>query len=277
MSILQKYQEKVYQFKVHLIGVSPMVWRRILVKETTSIAQLHGILQIVMGWENRHLHCFEIYGKKYGISYIGGMGFLDDPKKVCLSDFQLRIRDKFFYSYDFNVNWKHQIRLEKVVELVDNKNYPVCVNGKNACPPENTLGINHFSKIRDLYKMPFYDLLKIIKFQDDLGYAWRPDIFKIKIINSLLQQNDYDFMVQNNPYFPERSSPYFEDTYWYKKDDLQGLKKMYHILKHNGIDVKDESDGFIGEATGWKVFQVMLEKLSKQMKPEEAVNKKSRY
>jgi hypothetical protein len=65
-----KVTPKVYQLKLHLLGVSPMVWRRLLVKDDTSIARLHGILQLLMGWENLHLHCFVIYGKHYGIGYI---------------------------------------------------------------------------------------------------------------------------------------------------------------------------------------------------------------
>ncbi len=46
---------KIYQLKFHLVGATPMVWRRVLVHEDTSIAKLHGIIQIVMGWGNEHL------------------------------------------------------------------------------------------------------------------------------------------------------------------------------------------------------------------------------
>lgn len=257
------FEGKIYQLKIHLRDVSPMVWRRVLVRDDTSIAQLHGIVQLVMGWENRHLHCFIIYGKEYGISYLGGAAFRDDPRTVYLKDFQFRVGEKLSYDYDFNVTWKHQIRVEKILEATPSKHYPICIGGNNACPPENTLSIAHFNALRDLFQLPFYDLLKIIRFQENLGYAWRPDNFKKGIINRLLRQDDYDFMGQNDPYFPDRSSLYFEDKYWYKKDDLQALKKMYYLLKHNGIEVEDESDDWIAEATGWKVFQRFLEELSK--------------
>ena len=66
-----------YQLKVSLRGISPMVWRRLLVPGAATIADLHHILQIAMGWENLHLHKFDIYGKEYGISYAGGIGFSD--------------------------------------------------------------------------------------------------------------------------------------------------------------------------------------------------------
>lgn len=35
--------------KVRLLGLSPMVWRRVLVSETMSMRELHGVLQAVMG------------------------------------------------------------------------------------------------------------------------------------------------------------------------------------------------------------------------------------
>ena len=38
-----------YQFKVTLLHVSPLIWRRILVKSNTTIADFHYILQTVMG------------------------------------------------------------------------------------------------------------------------------------------------------------------------------------------------------------------------------------
>ncbi|MCL8160165.1 plasmid pRiA4b ORF-3 family protein [Enterobacter hormaechei] len=68
-----------------------MVWRRLRIAADTSLAALHFIFQIVQGWGDDHLHQFHIYGKDYGISYEGGIGFkvyvfsmpLRSPKK-CL-------------------------------------------------------------------------------------------------------------------------------------------------------------------------------------------------
>jgi hypothetical protein len=36
---------KVYQLKVSLRRISPMIWRRLLVSSTTTIAHLHGAIQ----------------------------------------------------------------------------------------------------------------------------------------------------------------------------------------------------------------------------------------
>jgi Plasmid pRiA4b ORF-3-like protein len=40
------------QLKVRLLEVSPMVWRRLLVPAATSLRELHGIIQVAMGWES---------------------------------------------------------------------------------------------------------------------------------------------------------------------------------------------------------------------------------
>ena len=43
------------QFKVWLFGISPMVWRRLLVPDTCTLRELHGVIQVAMGWEGIHL------------------------------------------------------------------------------------------------------------------------------------------------------------------------------------------------------------------------------
>lgn len=61
----------VYQLKVALIGISPMIWRRFLVNGDSTISDLHYILQLVMGWSDYHLNRFIIHGKQYGRSACG--------------------------------------------------------------------------------------------------------------------------------------------------------------------------------------------------------------
>jgi len=83
----------VYQLKVVRRGVSPMIWRRLLVRSDSTIADLHTTLQLVMGWSDKHLHRFVLHGKDYGSSQIGGIGFSDDPHQVQLADCGVRLRE----------------------------------------------------------------------------------------------------------------------------------------------------------------------------------------
>ncbi len=106
---------KVYQLKVSLRAIAPLIWRRLLVTSDTTIAQLHGVLQIAMGWEDLPLHQFRIHGKTYGLYRAGGISFADDPHQVILADFKLRKSERFVYEYDMGDFWQHDIRLEQVL------------------------------------------------------------------------------------------------------------------------------------------------------------------
>ena len=54
------------QVKVWLLGISPMVWRRVLVRDICSLRELHGVIQVAMGWEGHHLYQFCLRSKRYG-------------------------------------------------------------------------------------------------------------------------------------------------------------------------------------------------------------------
>jgi hypothetical protein len=48
----------IYQMKISLVRISPMIWRRILVRSDMTLSGLHQVIQIAMGWEDYHLHAF---------------------------------------------------------------------------------------------------------------------------------------------------------------------------------------------------------------------------
>ncbi|HHL8272578.1 TPA: plasmid pRiA4b ORF-3 family protein, partial [Escherichia coli] len=105
-----------------------MVWRRLRIAADTSLAALHFIFQIVQGWGDDHLHQFHIYGKDYGISYEGGIGFVDNPFRVVIDDFAFDAGDRFTYEYNFFEHWLHDIRVEAIYENSTLK-APFCISG----------------------------------------------------------------------------------------------------------------------------------------------------
>jgi len=52
----------VYQLRVVVAGVSPLIWRRMLVSCDTTIADLHTVLQTALDWVGDHLHRFVFHG-----------------------------------------------------------------------------------------------------------------------------------------------------------------------------------------------------------------------
>src|SRR5262249_43189929 len=56
----------IYQLHIQLEEIEPAIWRRISVPGKISLARLHRLLQLAMGWENYHLHLFTIGEVLYG-------------------------------------------------------------------------------------------------------------------------------------------------------------------------------------------------------------------
>ena len=61
-----------YQFRVVVQGISPLIWRRLLIPSDTSLATLHAVLQVVFAWSDTHLHSFHIHGNTYGSPQLDG-------------------------------------------------------------------------------------------------------------------------------------------------------------------------------------------------------------
>ena len=131
----EREPREIYQFHVLLLKISPAIWRRVLVPSDQSLADFHATLQMVMGWDDTHLHRFLIHGKAYGVARFGGLSFRDDPRLIQLRDLHLRIKERFLYEYDFHAFWQHQVRLERILPLDPTKTYPVCIGGARQAPP----------------------------------------------------------------------------------------------------------------------------------------------
>jgi hypothetical protein len=55
----------IYQLRIVLRDISPLIWRRLLVRSDTTLAQFHRMLQILFVWSNEHLSRFHIVGKDF--------------------------------------------------------------------------------------------------------------------------------------------------------------------------------------------------------------------
>jgi Plasmid pRiA4b ORF-3-like protein len=138
----------VYQLRVVLAGISPMVWRRLLVPAGTSIAGLHAILQAAFGWSDEHLHRFTIHAVEYGLWRPGSAGFSRDARQVRLAGFGLRPGERFTYEYNYFAGWRHDIRVERVLPRSPRCRYPACTGGARQAPPEDCGSPEEFLALR---------------------------------------------------------------------------------------------------------------------------------
>jgi len=143
-------ERRYLQLKVTLKDISPPIWRRFVVPNDFTLAELHDCLQIVMGWENSHLYEFIVGGRRDGRRYYGAPFSdidldLDDFDAEDPADYDLgflsRKGMKFSYTYDMGDSWDHEIVAENV-----NYDHPgdvppvVVLAGKRNCPPEDCGG-----------------------------------------------------------------------------------------------------------------------------------------
>ena len=109
----------IVQLKVRLLGISPMIWRRVLVPSSVTLRELHGILQASMGWEGIHLYYFDIHAVHYGSFELSA----ENPD-IALSCFRFRERGRFPYLYDMGDYWEHEVRIGEIPGPESEENLP---------------------------------------------------------------------------------------------------------------------------------------------------------
>ena len=128
------------QIKVWLLGISPMVWRRMLVPDACTLRGLHGVIQVGMGWKGIHLYQFRLRSRCYGSWEVSA-----SSPDVTLAALKLRRGARFMYEYDLNIPWWHEVRIEgNQLDAEPGKALPRCVAGDGACPPEDCGGPENF-------------------------------------------------------------------------------------------------------------------------------------
>ncbi|MEV8636194.1 plasmid pRiA4b ORF-3 family protein [Streptosporangium sp. NPDC051023] len=143
----------VFQMRVVLAGLSPMVWRRLLVPASTSIADLHEVFQCAFGWSDESLHHFTIHGVEYGCWRPGSAGFSTDGRQVRLTRFGLRTGERFTYDYDFFAGWRLEVRVEQLLTRTPSRRYPACTGGARQAPPESCRGVREFLELRQRWPL----------------------------------------------------------------------------------------------------------------------------
>ncbi len=147
-----------------------------------------------MGWEDDHLHEFTIKKVNYGPPQGSGMWPMlqfassaaedadvleavivdedeeedidegeDDGEdeygtinenKVKLNSVVTRVRTKLRYLYDFGDSWRHEVEVEKILPAEQGVQYPICIAGERACPPEDIGGVWGYAHLLEVLADP---------------------------------------------------------------------------------------------------------------------------
>ncbi len=183
----------VYQFRITLKTIRPPIWRRLLVRNDISLARFHETLQIAMGWKDCHLHQFSIDGQLYSPQNDPdfGLPMLDedegeDEAEFALTEFNFGEKDKFHYDYDFGDGWEHEIAVEKTLPVDPKQDYPVCIKGSRACPPEDCGGPWAYGDFLDVVQNTGHPEHK--EMLDWVGGKFDSEDFDVDSVNKQLHQ-----------------------------------------------------------------------------------------
>ena len=135
-----------YTIKIFLYEVEPLIWRRFLVPETVTFAELHTIIQKAMGWNDEQAHQFR-HGKGRHLGNViadtreevGPQDEFTDENDITLAEFvgRRRLPIRLMYRYDFFDSWTHELVIEEKTEDGD---VAKMLGGERACPPEDCGG-----------------------------------------------------------------------------------------------------------------------------------------
>jgi hypothetical protein len=187
--------KSIYQVQIALAGSEPKIWRRVLIPSNLLLSDFHYIIQIVMGWTNSHLHQF-IKNKMYYSIEMPDDDFWDDDhnidyiqKKTRISDLLTKEKEKIIYEYDFGDGWHHDIILEKILPVDSKIRYPVCIEGKMHCPPEDCGGVWGYANMLDILKQPTHEEYE--EYLEWLGDEFVPEYFDKNEVNKILKGMKY--------------------------------------------------------------------------------------
>jgi hypothetical protein len=177
---LKRGAAPVYELRVVLSWIEPPIWRRIQVTADTTLAGLHHTLQIVMGWQDSHLHRFRVGDDYYGDATFEELELIPEDR-TRLDEVAPGPGARLLYEYDFGDSWEHEIEVERVLDSEPGVRYPRCIEGARSAPPEDCGGVPGYEDLLAAIADPRHpereELLEWV------GGDFDPEAFDIDAVN----------------------------------------------------------------------------------------------
>lgn len=164
-----------------------MIWRRLEVPAAITLPKLHRVIQVAMGWEDYHLHEFQIDRRRYEIPDPEELYARKavDERRVKLETVVAKVGMEFGYLYDFGDGWRHALKLEAILLPEEGAIYPRCIAGSRSGPPEDAGGPRSYERYLDALGDPDHEQ------HEDL-LAWRgpfdSERFDLQAVNLELER-----------------------------------------------------------------------------------------
>ncbi|MDO8591233.1 MAG: plasmid pRiA4b ORF-3 family protein [bacterium] len=191
----------IYQLKVTLEDTHIPIWRTVLISGDVTFADLHDAIQTAFGWTNSHLHHFIVSTPTMQRLYVQSERMPSDfapaspellmsEEKTKLKEFLPTMVQKCEYEYDFGDGWSHAVEFEKAVPREKGQQYPACIDGENAAPPDDCGGTGGYEDLCKTLADPksedYEDMLEWLGLAK--GSEFDPHAFDLKSINRALKK-----------------------------------------------------------------------------------------
>jgi len=139
-------QPATYRIRIVLDESEPLIWRLLDVRSDVGLDRLHQYIQAAFGWEDYHLYRFSIGGEPFedGAEAFACPADLAEEPDDAVLDSEVRLDetladpgDVMHYVYDYGDYWAVTISLDEVRPLDPDGPPAVCVDGRQAAPPED--------------------------------------------------------------------------------------------------------------------------------------------
>ncbi len=177
-------RDVIYQLDVRLADIEPPIWRRIIVPGQVTLFALHQMLQVVMGWENSHLHQFIVGSVFYGEPDPEDEMEMKDDRRVRLHTIASEKGKSFLYEYDFGDSWQHVITVEDIWPWTEDSLAPRCLDGARACPPKDSGGVGGYQQLVEALRDRRHPEHKTLR--QWAGKHYDTELFSVQTVNSAL-------------------------------------------------------------------------------------------
>jgi Plasmid pRiA4b ORF-3-like protein len=159
----------------------------LLVPTTIDLPLLHVTLLFGMGWQGGHIHEFVIGRENYGPTDMAELEHIVDQENVTLRD-ALGAKKTFTYIYDYGDDWRHKVKVEKIVTLENPIDTGRCIGGENACPPEDVGGPPGYAEFLAALADPEHPEHRDLT--EWIGGSFDPTAFSVAEVNERLTSTE---------------------------------------------------------------------------------------
>ncbi len=96
-----------------------------------------------------------------------------------------RVGSRLTYEYDLADGWMHEVVVERILPREPGVQYPLCLDGERACPPEDVGGINGYYDFLDALQNA--RLAGHTSALEWIGGHFEPDVFDLETVNRRLR------------------------------------------------------------------------------------------